>query len=447
MKELVCPLPPSSTLAGWQALKALVGQRSLLAALEAMHAHIGDAFRITMPAFQPAVFTGPESSRPILVTEREKFNWRSEKDPVTDLLRHGILVEDGKSHQYLRDLMSPLFHRRQMQRHVADMGRYTDLVLDTWQEGQEVDMLVEMRRVALLILMGTLFGVEFQNDMERMWRPILRAIDYISPGIWLVWNKAPRFGYNQPLKELDEYLYRLIRLRRTKVGENLTAADDDDLLTRLVKTPEMTDSLIRDQLLTMLIAGHDTSTAMLSWALYLLGRHPETMTKLQAEVDSVLSDEVPAEAHMDRLPYLDQVVKETLRLYPPIHVSNRRTAEALVVNGYHLPQGTRVMYSIYLTHRDPKYWPDPAYFHPERFALDNREEKQPPFTYLPFGGGPRNCIGAAFAQVEARVVLARILQRFTLELKNQDVHVHMGATLEPRPGVFMDVKRRNDRHG
>lgn len=447
MKAAACPIPTPDSQAGWEALKALLGQRSLLAALEAMHTHVGDAFQITMPAFNPAVLVGPESSRPILVSDRDKFEWRNESDPVTDLLQHGLLVEDGESHQCLRDLMNPPLHRRQVQQHVADMVRYTDIVLDTWQDGQAVDMLVEMRRAALLILMGTLFGVDFEADLERMWRPILKSIDYISPGIWLLWSKAPRFGFERPLKELDDYLFSLITRRREMLGEDLTPADGDDLLTRLVKTPEMTDSLIRDQLLTMLIAGHDTSTAMLSWALYLLGRHPDSMARVQAEVDETLLGEEPNQDNVDNLPYLDQVVKETLRLYPPIHVGNRRAAEDLVVNGYEIPAGTRVMYSIYLAHRDPKYWSEAAEFRPDRFELGNKEEKQPPFTYLPFGGGPRNCIGATFAQIEARVVLSRILQRFSLELLEKDVHTHMGATLEPRPGVKMRVQRRSRTDG
>jgi cytochrome P450 len=275
-----------------------------------------------------------------------------------------------------------------------------------------------------------------------MWQPILRSLDYISPGLWLLWTGTPRFGFDQPLNELDDYLYELIRARRETISKAPNPDEDDNLLTHLVKTPEMTDSLIRDQLLTMLIAGHDTSTAMLSWALYLLGRHPEVMAMAQAEIDQVLAHDQPNNENMEQLPYLDQVIKETLRLYPPIHVSNRQAAEDVIINGYQIPAGTRVMYSIYLAHRDPKYWSDPADFRPERFQLGNTTEKQPPFTYLPFGGGPRNCIGAAFAQIEARVVVSRILQRFSLELLNQNVHTHMGATLEPRPGVKMRVTHR-----
>jgi cytochrome P450 len=237
MTESACPIPKPDSEAGWEALKALIGQRSLLAALEAMHTHVGDAFRITMPAFQPAVFVGPESSRPILVTDRAKFDWRNENDPVTELLHHGLLVEDGESHQCLRDLMNPLLQRREVQRHIGEMSRYTDLILDEWQDGQTVDMLVEMRRAALLILMGSLFGVDFYEDMDRMWRPILRSIDYISPGIWLLWDKAPRFGYRKPLKELDEYLYQLIRTRREEVAVGGATSNRLKHLNQHVKNP------------------------------------------------------------------------------------------------------------------------------------------------------------------------------------------------------------------
>ena len=143
-----------------------------------------------------------------------------------------------------------------------------------------------------------------------------------------------------------------------------------------------------------------------------------------------------------RLDYLGLVIKETLRLYPPIHVGNRRADEDLALCGYRIPAGTRVMYSIYLSHRDPDHWSEPEKFDPDRFRHE-AEEDRPPFTYVPFGGGPRNCIGAAFAQVESKVVLARLLREWDLELLNgKQIHPHMGATLEPRPGVLMRVRRR-----
>jgi cytochrome P450 len=160
------------------------------------------------------------------------------------------------------------------------------------------------------------------------------------------------------------------------------------------------------------------------------------------EVDQVLGQNPPTIENIGRLDYLDQVVKETLRLYPPIHVGNRLAAEDMCLGGYYIPAKTRVMYSIYLSHRDPAYWTEPADFRPERFDSLQRDFRPPPFTYVPFGGGPRNCIGAAFAQVEAKVVLAKVLQRFELHSQPGKVTPHMGATLEPRPGVFMCVQRR-----
>lgn len=427
--------PVPGGIAGLEILRSLIKQRSILAGLQAMHTHLGDVFQITLPGFSPVVLVGPEANRFVLVSERDKFLWRNEKDPVTRLLRHGLLVEDHERHACLRERMEPLLYRRNALTQVEGMNHYTDQILDSWGDGEQRDMLVEMRRVALLILMGTMFKVDFLNDMARLWRPILRSIDFISPGGWIVWPGMPRFGYKRPLQELDDYLYHIIRARRQDVGEA------DDLLGALVSTPGMDDDLIRDQLLTMLIAGHDTSTALLAWALYLLGRHPQIMTRAQVEVDAVFGKNPPQEANLSELRLLDWVIKEALRLYPPIHVGNRLAATDLQVQGYDIAAGQRIMYSIYLSHRHPEHWHQAPCFQPQRF--DRREtRKRPPLTYVPFGGGPRNCIGAGFALIEARVVLARILQRFELKLAPAKVHPHMGATLEPRPGVMMFVRRR-----
>ena len=224
---------------------------------------------------------------------------------------------------------------------------------------------------------------------------------------WIVDGLAarPRPGYKRSLQQLDAYLYQIIAARRK-------AADDgDDLLGLLVNTPGMSDDLIRDQILTLLIAGHDTSTALLAWTLYLLGRHPNVAQRVRAEVDTVVGDGVPTLEGVARMNYLDQVINETMRLYPPIHIGNRIAATDLSFKGYQIPVGTRVVYSIYLTHRHRAYWPNPEQFEPDRFSAEENR-KRVPYTYLPFGGGPRNCIGAAFAQVEAKVVLSRITPAF-----------------------------------
>jgi len=433
------PLPTAESKTGLRVLRGLARQRSLLPALEIMHADVGNIFQITLPSFDPAVVVGPEWNRYVLVTGRDKFLWRNERDPVTRLLRHGLLVEDGQSHDDLRALMEPGLDRRHVNTQTEAMVYHTDAILAEWQDGSQVDMLVEMRRIALLILMGTLFGVDFRQDMDRLWRPILRAISYISPGLWVIWPGIPRGGYKRPLQDLDQYLYQIISSRRSRPGNS------DDWLTHLI-TNGLSDDLIRDQMLTMLIAGHDTSTALLAWCLYLLGRNPAALVMAQTEVDDVTGDQPPNIHNLGSLHYLDQVIKESLRLYPPIHVGNRMVGEPLEACGYAIPANTRVMYSIYLSHRDAALWPEVNSFKPERFDRAHRPT-QPPFTYVPFGGGPRNCIGAAFAQIEAKVVLARILQSFELTLASQKVRPYMGATLEPRPGVTMHIARRRFARG
>lgn len=435
--------PTLSGLPGLAVLRAMGRERSLLAGLAAMHKHLGNAFQITLPGFKPIVFVGPESNRHILVSGREDFLWRTESDPVTGLLRHGLLVEDGESHDCLRAVMEPTLQRGAVNGHVDAFWSCTATVTDGWADASEVDMLVEMRKVALLILMETLFAVDFRPDLERLWRPILASIEHISPGAWLVWSGAPRANRQKELAELDAYLYRIIRERRASYAE--TGKLGDDLLSVLVGHEEegvgMDDDLIRDQLLTMLIAGHDTSTALLAWALYLLGEYPDVLRQASAEARAVLTTDPPTPEQLRGLTFLDTIIKESLRLYPPIHVGNRRAADDVEVEGYPVPKDNRVMYSIYLSHRDPAHWDDPEAFCPARFDRAQTKSSPPAFAYLPFGGGPRNCIGATFAQVEAKAVLGKILREFDLELLPGRVQSHMGATLEPRPGVKMRVRR------
>lgn len=430
------PPPIADSRTGLKALRGLLGQRSLLPALETMYQDLGSVFQITLPGFQPVVVVGPEANRTLLVTDREKFLWRNERDPVAHLLGRGLLVEDGQRHDDLRALMMPYVQRPRVLPDVALMGHYADLILNGWGDDEARDMLVEMRRLALLIVMGVLFRVDLMPDLDRFFPVILRTLEYIAPGLWIVWPEVPRPGYGRALRDLDEYLYAVIAQRRAATSQA------DDLLSALVAASWLDDQAVRDQLLTLLIAGHDTSTASLTWTLYLLGRHPEALARAQAEVDSVLADEPPAAEHLSGLVFLEQVFWEALRLYPPIHIGNRLAATDLEIAGYEVAAGTRVMYSIYLAHRSEQYWEEPLRFRPERFAKELRGTR-PPLSYVPFGGGPRNCIGAAFAQVEAKVVLARLLQLFDLQLVSGEVQPHMGAALEPRPGVVMRVRRRH----
>jgi cytochrome P450 len=411
-----------TTELGRAALRALLKERSALGPLKVMAERVGRFFQIPLPSFRPYVVFGLEANRKVLITERDKVRWRNH-DPVTDLLDRGILIVDGDEHDRYRALMEPSLHPSTLGEYSNLMLSQTDRVTAQWRDGQIVDMLVEARKIALLIIMQSLFGVDAWDDLPRIWKPILKAIEFISPGAWILWRNIPRPGFRTPLKVLDEYLIGIIMERRKrKEGTN-------DLLQHLIDAG-LTDKVIRDQMLTMLIAGHDTSTALLAWTFALLGQHPESFARLVEEVKT-----------LDKPPLLDQVIKESLRLYPPIHIGNRMVAEDMDFDGEKIPAGARMFYSIYLTHRDPAIWENADQFCPERFA---RGRTTPPMSYIPFGGGPRACIGAAFGQAEARVVIARLLQTFTFELVNpHSIHAHMGATLEPRPGVFMKVAKKN----
>jgi cytochrome P450 len=211
------PLPTAGPETGLTVLKGLARDRSLLTAMEIMRDEVGPAFQITLPGFRPAVLVGPDSNRQIMVSRREHFRWRSPSDPVTKLLRHGVLVEDGEKHDCLRAQMEPVLQKSQVVQHIPAMQATTDRVLADWADGSVRDMLVEMRRVALLIFMGTLLDVEFGPDLERMWGPILRTIKYISPGLWIVWPDVPRPGYQKALAQMDDYLFGIIRDRRRRL--------------------------------------------------------------------------------------------------------------------------------------------------------------------------------------------------------------------------------------
>lgn len=419
-----------------------------------MHKLVGNAFQITLPGFQPAVLVGPETNRYLLVQERQKFSWRVESDPVTRLLRRGLLVTDGAEHDTLRALMEEPLQRGQSAMYIPQMWNYTNAITREWRDGEVRDMLIEMRRIALLILLGCLFRVDFARDMERMWQPILKLLESISPGLWILFPNLPRPTYKNAIREMDTYLYGIIRERRAELQRDDNARQHSDLLTRLCLA-DLSDDVIRDQLLTMLIAGHDTSTALLAWTMFLFGSHPEMMAQVRQEAFEVLTNDerqvtndlTPKLEQLNRLELLDHIIKESLRLYPPIHIGNRRATENVCVMNYEIPRETRVMYSIYLAHRDAQYWNDAEKFCPERFDPSTSSGQAlhvPPLTYIPFGGGPRNCIGAAFSQIEAKVVLANLLLHFDFELLNaKQIKPHMGATLEPRPGVKMRITRRN----
>jgi cytochrome P450 len=419
------PIPDAVVL--WQAMKMLTRTQSILSALQVFHDSLGDIFRLPIPGFPAIVLVGPEANQLLLKNSRDSFLWRAEKDPITRLLRHGILVEDGKKHDELRMNMAPMLHRKAVGQYIDIMSRCTDEILDQWHDNEPIDMFIEMRKLTLLILMESLFKEDIRPYLEKLWPHIMGILRSISPGFWLIWQGIPQRNPQQNIQQLDHYFYLIITQRRKNPEQS------DDMLGMMI-TAGMSDELIRDQILTLFIAGHDTSTALLSWALYLIATHPDILMRLQQEVDMF-----PDLGNIYKLEYLDRVIKETLRLYPPIHLGSRIAATTIHFRDYVIPAGSRVLYSLYLTHRHKTYWTDPDIFNPDRFASDTHHEA---YAYLPFGAGPRNCIGSAFAQIEAKIILARILQRFEFQFVGKSVHPHMGATLEPHPGVILTLRSR-----
>lgn len=429
-------IPTPTPQVGLSALKAILREHNIMAALSVFHREIGEIFRINAPGFKPVMLAGPDACRWVLVEAKDDLLWRMDTDPITQLLSHGLLVEDGAPHDDMRERLNPMMHRRMVDSFIAAMVRRTDEVIDSWADGEQVDLLKESRRMALLILMDTLFDVNHSPDEQALWPALMKLVGFISPGLWMFWSGIPRPGYQRAITAWNDYFARMIARRRAELAAS--DAPREDMLSLLIGM-ELPDEAIRDQLMTMLIAGHDTVTALLGWAFYELGRHPHIYARCTAEADSVLTNQPATAETIAQLKYTAQVVDETLRLYPPAHLGSRKAARDLDYRGYHIPAGARVVYSIYLTQRDEKIWPDAARFAPERFAAG---QKTVPYSYLPFGGGKRNCIGAYFGQIEARIVIARVLQRVTLTPTDVKIHMHMGATIEPRPGVMVRVTKR-----
>ncbi|MEI6290219.1 MAG: cytochrome P450 [Chloroflexota bacterium] len=390
-----------------------------------MFTHVGRIFQIPLPFFHPFVAAGAEAARQVLVTDRHKLLWRS-PDPVTDLLDQGLLVMDGNEQDRYRELMQPSLILDVLPSYFDLMYEKVKIFTEEWQNGQEVEMLVECRKITLLIIMETLCSEDAWRDIQQIWKPILKSIEYISPGPWILWRRIPRPGYQKYFTILDDYLFEIIRTRRA-------GSKKQDLLANLLDEG-LTNKQIKEQMRAMLIAGHDTGTELLAWIFTLLGQNPEVYSKLFEELDKSIGQYI--------LKYLDEVFKETLRLYPPINIGNRMVNEKMLIDGESIAPGEMPFYSIFLTLHVPQCWEKPGEFCPDRFTAG---KKQTAFSYIPFDGGPLAFIGAAFGQVEARIEITNLIKTFQFDAQNPNrIFPYMGAALEPRPAVMMVVNRREN---
>jgi cytochrome P450 len=397
----------------------------------------GDLVRLRFLAWPGWVLNHPDFVEEVLVKQASSFRKPIGLRRTRRLLGRGILVADGDAWRRQRRLALPAFHRARVAGYVTAMGEIARSHLDQWAEGEVRGLVHEMTAITLDIATRTLFGADagpFAGAVERVLRNSdamlhrrLTSWEFLVPDTW----PLPQYrDFHRDARVLDEIVFGIIRQRRA------AEADTGDLLSMYLHARDedgsfLDDGLLRDEVMTLLLAGHDTTALLLSWGLWLLLRHPEVEARVRREVDEILGGPGGRPATFDDLPALREVrmvIDETLRLYPPAYQNSREAVAPVTLGGVTLPARSTVLWSTWAIHRDPRWFPDPEAFRPERFAAE--ASGRPRMAYHPFGGGPRMCIGNTFAIAEATVVFAEVLRSFRLELlPGQDVRPYPAFTL------------------
>jgi cytochrome P450 len=367
------------------------------------------------------------------------------------LLGEGLLISEGEVWRRRRRIAAPAFHARRIAELVATMASCTDAMLARWATmPQPFDVAGEMMSLTLDVISRTMFSADVSRDVATVRRLMdvvvklrVSLLDLFGFPQWL-----PRFQpkeFRRAIAEFDTLVSRLIAERRAGTIER------DDLLGMLLAARDadtgerLSERELRDEALTVFVAGHETTANALSWVWYLLARHPEAEARLHEEVDRVLGGRAPGYADLDRLAWTRMVIDEAMRLYPPAHAVSRTAIGEDRIGGVRIPPGSNISVSMYMTHRNPNLWKDPERFDPERFtptAIAQRHR----FAYLPFGGGPRICIGNGFAIAEAQVIVAMVTQRYQLRLAPGHMVEPIGLiTLRPKNGVWVTLEPRASR--
>lgn len=357
-------------------------------------------------------------------------------------LGEGLLLSEGEHHRQQRKLMQPAFHARRIESYAQFMVEHAGNVIGSWHAGEERDLAAEMMRMTLAIVGRTLLGVDVSADAQRVGQLVttmLHLADETTRRLVQLpdWIPTARQRRGQrTVRELHALVQKIIDDRRQ------SGDDRGDLLSMLLLTRDesgagMSDAQVRDEALTMILAGHETTANTLAWALSLLAKHPPIAAALAAEVATVLAGRLPTLADLPQLPLLDQVIKESLRLYPPAPVFTRQPIAATELGGYAISADATLVTAPYFLHRDPRFFAEPLRFWPERWA-GGLERSLPRCAYFPFGAGPRVCIGQQFALLEARLLLALLVSRFRYTLApGQLVEEEAAVTLRPKNGLRM----------
>lgn len=362
------------------------------------------------------------------------------------VLGNGLVTSDGALHRRQRRLLLPGFHQRQVAASAEVIVALTERRAAQWRPGQVLAMDAEMMQLTLEIAARALFGAELRGEVEELQRAVLTALTVFdrhrNPFAELL-NRLPlpaTVRVWRARRRIEQTVERFIRERRENGAEAV------DLLSLLLAAREeetglgLTQRQIRDEIVTLLLTGHETTAVALTWSWYLLARHPEVEARLHAEVDALVGERTPTFEDMKRLVYTRQVVSEAMRLRPPVWAVSRQAVREVEIGGHRFPRGATLVVCQYALHRDPAWWPDPERFLPERFAPGAPIER---FAYLPFSAGSRGCIGEHFAWTEAILVLATVARRWRLQrVDDEPLGLRPSITLRPDRPLRMRLVRR-----
>jgi cytochrome P450 len=421
--------------------------------LQSVAREFGDLAYMRLGPQHAFVVSRPEWIRDILVTHQSNFTKSRLLERAKVLLGDGLLTSEDEFHTRQRRLVQPAFHRDRLVHYAADMVACAERVRNQWKPGAEVNMSEEMMRLTLAIVGRTLFSADVSSDADQIGAAMTQIFALFDTLLmpfadWIQKLPLPPVRrFEKARDQLDRIVYGLIAERRR------SGQDAGDLLSMLMLARDeddnarMTDKQVRDEALTLLIAGHETTANALTWAWYLLSQNPEVETRLHEELDRVLGGRLPAFDDVVNLSYTTGVFAETLRLYPPAWAVGRRAKQDYPIGGYVIPAKSILLLSQWVVHRDPRWWgdagnTDPESFDPERWRPEE-VEKRPKFSYFPFGGGARVCIGERFAWAEGVLVLATLAQQWKMRLvPGHRVATQALITLRPRCGMKMTLESR-----
>ena len=418
------------------------------------HKTYGDIVRLELPK-NKFVFSiaNPESIQHVMQMNNQNYT-KGERIQITSpLIGNGLFASEGDFWRRQRRMMQPAFHRNQIALLAEEMVNTIQEMLDSWEtnaeNGTPLNMQHEMMGLTMEVVTRTLFTSSLKpEEVAELGEQITFLLDVITErgqAFFPIGEKIPSAKnrrFDEGIAAIDKIIYRIINERRH--------AEDkaNDLLTMLIEARDeetdegMDDKQLRDELVTIFLAGHETTAIALSWTIALLSLHPTVRRNLEAEVDQVLAGRIPGAADYGDLVYTTAVISEAMRLYPPLPITIRQALEDDVLDGYQIKADSGIFINIYSAHHNPDVWENPEGFDPERFLPENIN-KVPRFAYLPFGGGPRQCIGNNFALMESVLALAMITQRYELNLvPGTDLDPHMPGTLRPKGGVPVVIKRR-----